>query len=99
VRASVLSSEGPFRAQDMVVKLDVWSRYILTTESYASYVVVPADGSFSAAEVALADLRLHMWPVSGSGFAAERVDNLTRGLVDTCHRLEPIQCEAYPEGL
>jgi hypothetical protein len=83
-----------------VTSIRVWSRYILTTESSPSYEVYARDCDFAALEVGLATQRVRMWPrPEGMRSFAERVDNLSRGLVETCHRLEPIQCDAYPEGL
>jgi hypothetical protein len=82
------------------MEMEVWSRYILTTERSPSYVVHAQDDRTSACECAMANERLRMWPHHG-GFSglAMRVDTMTRGLVETGGCFTAIQCDAYPEGL
>lgn len=75
----------------------VWSRYILTSEYGASYLVVATDDDFSAAEFALAKMRVGMWGFA-SGFIA-RQDSLSRSLVEADAAHGPIQTLAYPEAL
>jgi hypothetical protein len=79
--------------------MQVYSRYVLIGEYGAAFTVVAGDDEYSMAEVALAKVRLRMWPLRGGyhGFA-ERADTLSRGLVETahCNRIDPL---AYPEAL
>lgn len=80
--------------------MTVFSRYILTHEYASHYDVRADDDGLSHAEVTLAELRRDMWPTSGTGLMAERIDNITRGLVDGgINPYAPVQRDAYPEGL
>lgn len=77
-----------------IKSMTIWSRYILTHEACSHYLVLPGDDGLSQLEVDAAALRRDMWPTSGTGLMAERIDNITRGLVT-----EGSRTDAYPEGL